>query len=123
VGGAIVGLVGYTILSFRQPPEWHALLWAVLAFGVIPALIGLAVSRPAAARGSVVAASWWALISMLIYTGSGMIRAHVRLESNPDSGQVVLIGLFVSVVYGLAAGLVAAGVSALRVRARGKVTS
>jgi len=122
VGGMMVGLAGYTILSFRQPPEWHPVLWAALAFGMVPAVIGLVVSRPAA-RGSIAVAFWWALISMLTYSGISMIRAHVRLESNPNSGQIVLIGLFVSVVYGLMAGLVAAGASALRVRARGKVAS
>jgi hypothetical protein len=115
-----IGVMGYLILSIRQPPDWPQTLWALLAFGVVPILAGLTTGRISRAAGNARSRFWAGLksgfISMFLYSGISLIVLRTRIASGADSMQILTVGLFVTFVYAILAGCVAGAASSKLVR-------
>lgn len=105
-----LGCIGYLILSLRQPLGWTIPVWALLAFLVVPICIGLTVGRGMGydAGPGPRFRGWFRACSlvMFLYTAFNLMIVRYNIGSG-DTGQVFLVGLFVSVIYALLAGLVA----------------
>ena len=116
------GSLYYLALSIQQPAQWTVPVWVLLAFLLGPALIGLIAGRLQRGemsplrrfRGGLQAG----VITMFLYTSITLMALHARMGSSGDGGQVFLVGLFVSVIYALIAGVVAGAVSSRLGRAQ-----
>jgi hypothetical protein len=112
-----IGVAGYLLLSIQQPPGWTIPGWVILAFLVVPALIGGVTGRwqglDQEARTRFWAGGRAGGGAMALYSGLSLIAVRQRFSTNADAGQVVLVGLFVTLVYAVLAGAVAGLASAL----------
>jgi hypothetical protein len=111
------GVAGYLVLSLRQPPGWTVPVWAILAFLVVPGAIGCVTTRWQGFDQEASTRFWAAgragSGAMALYSGLSLIAVRQRFSTDADAGQVLLVGLFVTLVYAALAGAVAGLVSAL----------
>jgi hypothetical protein len=107
-----VAVLGYTVLSFRQPAAWSPELWIALAFLLIPVLAGALAGNSVAATSARVKGKrfwrgfWVAFITMGLYTLINVAIVRSRVTS-ADKADDLTIFLVVTVAYGFAAGIVA----------------
>jgi hypothetical protein len=126
--GFLISALGYFVVCFTQPLQWTIPVWAALVFGLIPLLSGFAAGRvqgPAVHSGDRFRAAFFgACWPMFWYTLITLIVLRSRLQSGPDSGQLFLVVMFVSILYaigaGLVAGLVGSRLAALTTSATGR---
>lgn len=105
--GFALACLGYLILAFQQPTEWGMILWAVLAFLVVPVGAGVFVAfqtAESAMRARFFTGLRIGAWAMGIYTGIELCLVHSRIGSNPNTGAVFLVGSFVTLIYALLAG-------------------
>ena len=123
-GGFLVGIVGYLCLSVRQPLDWGMPLWIVLAFLLVPGLVGVVVGRVQRAagtpRGSFRTAAKSAGNAMGLYTALHLILIGGPHSDGADITQEFLAGLLSTLLFALIAGLAAGAVSATLVGVRVK---
>jgi hypothetical protein len=117
-----IGVAGYFVLSLRQPPGWTIPVWAILAFLVVPGIIGWVTARWQG-FGQEASTRFWAGGragggAMALYSGLSLIAVRQRFSTGTDAGQVLLVGLFVTLVYAALAGAVA-GLASVLPRGRG----
>ena len=118
--GFFLGIFLYVGLSFRTPLQWTQPVWFLLAFLVVPALVGLVNGlkkyKPRSAgqgfRMSFYAGAW----AMFLYAGINMMIAHSRVGSGGNAAASLLAGLLVAIIYALIAGVVAGAVCAAIVK-------
>ena len=118
--GFFAALLGYLLLSGRQPAGWGEGLWAFLALLLVPALAGLIVNRKQAGDrpsrqaffAGMKAAGW----AMLFYASITLTVLANRIGRADGGGQAFLAGVLVTVVYTLVAGSVAGLVNVMLVR-------
>ena len=122
-GFAIAG-IGYLLLSVQQPPAWTIPVWAALALGVVPAIAGLATGRwqgpERAPRRRFWDAARAAGGAMFLYSGLSLPAVRHRFSTGAEMGDALLVGVFVTLVYGALAGAVAGLVSALLAGRQGR---
>ncbi len=112
-GGFCLGLLGYLLVSVREPLEWRMPVWIILAFVVVPGLVGWVAGlgqvpeRGICFRAGLRTAGW----AMFLYASLTLIVLSHRIPADAGSGQEFWAGLLVSVVYALLAGTVAGLVS------------
>ena len=115
-GGFVVGIVGYLCLSIRQPLDWGLPLWSVLAFLLVPGLVGLVVGRVQGAMGTTAGSFGTAAKSagkaMGLYTAVHLLLIGGPHSSGANTSQEFLAGLLSTLLFALIAGLAAGGVSA-----------
>jgi hypothetical protein len=114
--GLGVGLLAYLLVSAAQPPAWGIPVWALLAFVVVPGIIGYTtgrvLGRSAERKPRFRAGLFAGAAAMFLYASVTLMVLHARIGSTGDSGEVFLVGLFVSLVYSGLAGAVAGAASA-----------
>lgn len=115
--GFWLGLLLYLLLSMQQPDGWRMPLWILLAFGIIPGLIGLLVGWKQGPEPTVPMKFWAGLKSaawaMAFYAFLNSTVLLVRLHQPDSNGARFLAVLLTTVVYALIAGCVSGAVSAL----------
>jgi hypothetical protein len=109
--GLVLGFLGYLLLSVQQPLGWTLPLWILLAFLVIPGIVGVLIGSahgPAQTareifRMGMKGAGW----PMAFYTAVTLLILSPRLVRMENIGQEFLAGALVTLVYALLAGGVA----------------
>jgi hypothetical protein len=118
--GAGVSIAAYAVLSFHQPHEWGQLTWVVLALVVVPGVVGWLIGRahgPGSPRGLRFRRSLApAAAPMALYTAIWLMVLRSRIGSGGSSGEVFLVGVFVTAVYAGVAACVAGGAAAVACR-------
>lgn len=109
--GLAVAAGAYFVLGLQQPPRWTVPIWALLAFAVIPGVVGFLVGRRQGQTSNPKANFWkgfWVVdVPMFVYASIAMMVAHSRVGSETDAGQTFLAGWFVAVADAALAGAVA----------------
>lgn len=115
--GFFVCAIGYFFLSFQQPAGWGQLLWAFLAFGLVPGIAGAVIWFTQGSRTELRSTFMRGLkavgCAMFLYTGVTLMVLASRV-GRPDGGaQVALVWFLVTGTYTLLAGCVAGCVNML----------
>ena len=114
--GLFLSLCAYLLLALQQPLDWGIPLWMLLGFFCIPVLTGYVVGRKQGfdqgAKARFGAAFRANGLAMFLYTSLSLMFVHADIGSGGNSTMVFLVGLVVSVVYGILAGCVAGIASA-----------
>lgn len=113
--GLALGCVGYGLLSFTSPYKMSTVPWALVAFGVIPILVGFLSGQSCPAersrKGRFFAGFGLCGVIAAVYAGINVSIARSALSTPIDPGAMTTIVCLVSVAVGVGAGLVAGIVS------------
>lgn len=121
--GFFIALIGYLIVSSRQPLGWKIPVWTILIFLVIPGLVGLFVGLRHRGERAMDKAFWDGLRSVLwamaIYATMNIVilAGHLGKDSTQMAGEDMAAFVTV-VVFSVAAGAVAGIVSAIASRGK-----
>ena len=114
--GFWLAVLAYFILSFFSILSLGYFVWLLLAFLIIPVLTGIVTGRRQGldfGDGGCFAAGMRAAgVPMAIYTAISLMIVHSRVGPSPSASATFLVGLAVTIIYAIIAGLVA-GVAAL----------
>jgi hypothetical protein len=115
--GFWLGLLAYLLLSMQQPLGWGILVWVLLAFLIVPGLIGLLIGKKLGAEPTAPMKFWAGLKgvawAMAFYAFLNPILLLGRLNVEGENGARLFAVLLVTVVFALLAGGVAGLASAL----------
>ena len=114
IGMAIsVAVFGYMALSFQSPEGWGPLVWGLVAFLILPCVVGvLAGNSVTASRAAPLKklrfrrafSITFSVVAIYTLVGMGIVRHKMQ---SADKSTDIAIYLVVAVVYGLMAGAVA----------------
>ena len=108
----MLALIAYVVLSLQSPANWGMPVWVLLAFIVVPIVIGVLSAMsvpPHAEKGDrFKRAMGVATLAMAIYATVGLILSERKMGTHSlQATQVFTAGMVVVVVYALIAGFVA----------------
>lgn len=109
----LIALAGYFTMFALPPTRVGVPVWLLIGFVALPALIGIVTGPAPVTKAGLRASVRVTALSMFVYTLVSLFGLHRRIDSSSGSS-VFLVELFVSVVFAVLAGGVAAGANALR---------
>ncbi len=114
--GFVIALIGYLIVSTRQPEGWKPGIWLMLILGVVPAVAGIFVGWRHAGERSVkfafVDGFRASVFAMMLYSAANLIVLFDHLHKDyTQVGDEFFAAATTIVLFSIGAGVISGGIS------------